>query len=78
MIIEMPTLKQYLNTFKMREGPLRKCKEVERLLAKKQMTIQDACRIIGVSTTTYCRYKKARRKPGKGTTENLNKRPESV
>lgn len=61
MIIKMPTLKQYLTKFKMRPEPLERCRKVEKLMLEKGIRVDDACRMVGLSTATYYRYKKARR-----------------
>jgi ACT domain-containing protein len=60
MIIKMPTLKQYLTKLKMRPEPLKRCKKADKLINEKSMQVADACRMVGVSTETYYRYKKAR------------------
>ena len=60
MIIKMPTLNQYLDKFKMRPEPLKRCKKVDKLISDSHLHVADACRMVGVSTQTYYRYKKAR------------------
>lgn len=62
MIIEMPSfIKRKVKSLKVRPEFARKCGKVDSLIANKKMSVADACRMVGISTETYYRYKKARR-----------------